>query len=335
MDLLTFAHRGEAKAFFREFPFKPINFAFEGLYLSEGHYLLITGEGIQATSEKLSAVLGAFKEIESIFNLGVCGALDENFNEGEIHPIRTCYMEKNSKMEFKSFSTPNIDGLDCVSAHQRVLDTGYAKYLSYFAPLVDREVWAIGSVCSLFKKSFYSYKYISDNADGEEICQVVSVKAEKISEALLNYFLRLKYPDKIKKIIPEFKGLHFTTSQKRLYSSLIKKFKIKGMPLDKIVNLYEINALPLSPKQKAARVLKEMQAALFPFNEKIKNDLQDIIAPMEELGIKVKYPKSFETTEIEIGSVIKNGHDLFKLIENLKEFPLDKIHQVLKGRVDV
>lgn len=335
MDLLTFAHRGEAKAFLREFPFKPVNFAFEGLYLNERKLLLITGEGIQAASEKLSAVLGAYSDIEKIFNFGVCGALEGKFNEGQIYPIRTCYMEKNSSMEFKSFSTQEKNGVDCVSAHQRVLDVGYGKYLSYFAPLVDREVWAIGSVSSLFKKPFYSYKYVSDNADGEEICQVVSSKAEEISEALLNYFLKLEFTPNIKGIFPELKGLHFTTSQKRLYKSLLKKLEIKGLPLERIINIYEINALPLSPKQKAARVLKEMEASLFPLNEKIKNNLQNIIAPIEEEGIKIKLPKNFEIDEIEVGSVIKNQNDLKKLIGVLKEFPLDKILKAFKGSIDV
>jgi len=335
MDLLTFAHRGEAKAFFKEFPFKPLSFAFEGLYKSSDYFLLITGEGVQSVSEKLSAVLGAFSEIEKVFNLGVCGSLDEKYTEGEIHPIRTCYLEKNSQMEFKSYTTSKNNGIDCISANKRVLDTQYAKYLSYFAPLVDREVWAIGSVSNLFKKPFYSYKYISDYADGEEICQVVSSRSQDISEALLNYFKDLNFSPKIMGIIPELKGLHFTTSQKRLYNSLVKKLEIKGLPLERIINLYEINALPLSGKQKAARVLKELEAALFPFNEKVKNELKDIITPIEEAGLKVKLPKNFEIDEIEIGSKIKNHQDLNKLINNLKEFPLEKIQKVFKGRVDV
>jgi hypothetical protein len=335
MNLLTFAHRGEAKAFLREFPFKPVSFPFEGLYLNEKKLLLITGEGVQAASEKLSAVLGAYPQIEKVLNFGVCGTLEEKFNEGEIYPIRTCYMEKNSTMEFKSFSSQGKNGVDCVSAHQRVLDGGYAKYLSYFAPLVDREVWAIGSVSSLFKKPFHSYKYVSDNADGEEICQVVSSKADEISESLLNYFLKLEFTPNIKGIIPELKGLHFTTSQKRLYNSLLKKLEIKGLPLEKIINLYEINALPLSPKQKAARVLKEMEASLFPFNEKVKNKLQNIIAPLEEEGLKIKLPKNFEIDEVEIGSVIKNHQDLSKLIGILKEFPLDRIQKAFRGSIDV
>lgn len=335
MDLLTFAHRGEAKAFLKEFTFKPISFAFEGVYKSEKYILLITGEGIQATSEKLSAILGAFSEIEKVFNFGVCGTLEDNFREGEIHPIRTCYQEKNSGMEFKSFSTDILDGIDCVSAHQRVLNKDYAKYLSYFAPLVDREVWAIGSVSTLFKKPFNSYKYISDSADGEEICQVVSEKAQGISEALLAHFLDLNSPVKIKGILPEISGTHFTTSQRRLYNSLVKKLEIKGLPLEKIINLYELNALPLSPKQKAARVLKEMEGALFPFNEKIKNELQSFVGPMEKEGLKIKFSKNFELDEIEIGSTIKSHQDLNKFINKLKEFPLDKIQEIFKGSIDV
>ncbi|RLA62774.1 MAG: hypothetical protein DRQ88_01810 [Epsilonproteobacteria bacterium] len=335
MDLLTFAHRGEAKAFLKELPFKPLNFAFEGLYQSNDHFLLITGEGVQATSEKLAAVLGAFNEIKQVLNFGVCGSLENKFNEGEIHPIRTCYLEKKSGMEFKSFSTDINNGIDCVSAHQRVLSIDYAKYLSHFAPLVDREVWAIGSVSSLFKKSFYSYKYISDHADGEELCQMVSLKAQEISNTLYNHFLNLNFSEKVKNITPEIKGTHFTISQKRLYNSLIKKIKIKGMGLTEIVNLDKINALPLSPKQKAARILKEMEAALFPFNEKVNLQLKNLIDPCKEQGLKIKLSKSFEQDEIEVSSVVKNDQDLARLIDNLKKFPLNKIQKVFKGQIDV
>jgi hypothetical protein len=53
MKLLTFAHRGEAQAFLAAYTFKPVDFFFDGLLKSDNYYLLITGEGPHAASEKL------------------------------------------------------------------------------------------------------------------------------------------------------------------------------------------------------------------------------------------------------------------------------------------
>ena len=172
MELLTFAHRGEAKAFLKRDQFGPVPFFFDGLYKNDQRYLLIHGEGPQITSEKVSVVCGAFRnEIHAVINMGVCGSLKENdFKIGTIYPIRTCYKED----EFKSFSTANKTGVDIISSKERVMSPEKVKNLSYFAPLVDREAWAVGSVCQTLDIPFYSYKMVSDYSDNEDICQLVS-----------------------------------------------------------------------------------------------------------------------------------------------------------------
>jgi hypothetical protein len=43
MELLTFAHRGEAKAFLKNDQFSPVPFLFDGLYKNEHRFLLIHG----------------------------------------------------------------------------------------------------------------------------------------------------------------------------------------------------------------------------------------------------------------------------------------------------
>jgi hypothetical protein len=78
--LLTFAHYGEAGAFIREKGFQPLDFCDNGLYESSNTLLLLTGEGISSTMERLSAVCREFKHhISEVINLGIAGSLSKKF----------------------------------------------------------------------------------------------------------------------------------------------------------------------------------------------------------------------------------------------------------------
>ncbi len=327
MELLTFAHRGEAKAFLKNDQFSPVPFLFDGLYQNEKRFLLIHGEGPQITAEKVSVVCGAFRDkIHAVINLGVCGSLKENsFKIGEVYPIRTCYREG----EFKSFSTLSNGGVDIISSKERVIDPDYAKNLSFFAPLVDREAWSVGSVCHLLDLHFYSFKLISDYSNNEDICQLVSSKSEEISKSLYHYFSQIKIEDKVKEL--EKNDLWATTSQRRLFNSLSKKMDLKGIKFDPS-NLDSVN---LSPKRRMSKILEEMEKNIFPFETALKDELGKLTQSLKDSKIEVKFSKDFEDSSVTFSFKIQNQKELENALSSLNSFPYQNIKDLLDGRIDV
>nr|NIP24013.1 hypothetical protein [Phycisphaerae bacterium]NIR93327.1 hypothetical protein [Gammaproteobacteria bacterium]NIW46580.1 hypothetical protein [Gammaproteobacteria bacterium]NIW98108.1 hypothetical protein [Phycisphaerae bacterium]NIX27828.1 hypothetical protein [Phycisphaerae bacterium] len=240
--LLVFAHRGEAKVFIKRGHFQPVGFLFNGLYEREGELLLISGEGVQSTTERLSAVCAAYaKEIETVINMGIAGSLTQNTAEGETEPIelngiysvRTVYGDNGSDIAFRTFTSDDPNArIDCISANNRVLEDDDAQRLSWFAQLVDRELWACGSVCALFKLPFCSYKLVSDVAGQGTDCIDISHRAGEFSRRLYQFYGELTAQKKrVAKAenhewqLPD--AFYATTTQRRQLASLLKNLTVK------------------------------------------------------------------------------------------------------------
>ena len=94
------------------------------------------------------------QKITEIINFGVAGILEKSslFSIGDIIEVRTSYLSLGKKMEFKSFSSSlkpsHFDLYDIVTSSKRALKKVDCENLLPFAPLVDREAWAIGSVAN-------------------------------------------------------------------------------------------------------------------------------------------------------------------------------------------
>jgi len=195
--LLAFAHRGEANAFLKQGRFQPLPFSLKGLYDSGCEMLLLTGEGIHPVMEKLEAVCSAFHQnISEIINLGIAGSLNDEIVLGEIYAIRKIFREGAAPNSFPAFrSSDDTAETNCITAEKRVLEKSSAARLAPFAPVVDRELWAIASVCSRFNLPFRSYKLISDRA-GEGIeTPNIKRRAAEYSARLYEYyalFMRIK-----------------------------------------------------------------------------------------------------------------------------------------------
>ena len=162
--LLSFAHRGEAQTFLKNGKYSAVEFAFDGVYESEQTFLVITGEGIQNATEKVTAVCAAFRaQISQVVNIGIAASLQDHIRLNEIYSVRTAYAEHYGKVAFKTFTSDDTTSqIDCLTAAERVLQKSYSDTLSAFAPIVDRELWGCASACALFKLPFRSYKLISD-----------------------------------------------------------------------------------------------------------------------------------------------------------------------------
>ena len=267
MKLLVFAHRNEAWLFLKKRGFTPLSFPFEGFYSNEEELLLITGEGQHNCTARLSSVCGRFHNtIDRVINLGIAGVLWDKVKIGGIHEIRTCYAEG----EFKSFTTNTIDRADlsdCISATKRIRDKKNASHLSYFASLVDREAWAVGSVCSLFKLPFYCFKLASDRID--EQCSDVVKKGRLFGEHLYLFYDKLTLPSHpLRKVYSMEEGFYFTVSQKNLYRSLMEKLKIKYQKSEqKIISSMDtkkIMEISNVPKKRTGLLIKRMKNELKP-----------------------------------------------------------------------
>lgn len=188
--LLIFAHRGEAQEFLQRLPFQAADTEFKGFYETEERSLLLCGEGLPAAHARVSAVLNAFGETLSlVLNLGIAGSLSDSLTAGEIYPIRAVYREPEGGQALPSFRSADPNALiDCISAQRRVLTLAYAKRLAPFAPIVDRELWAIASLCADYNLPFFAYKLISDRAGVDTSALDFKRRARQFSEQLFDFY---------------------------------------------------------------------------------------------------------------------------------------------------
>lgn len=353
MKLLVFAHRGEAQAFFNEWEFLPVEFYFTGLFKNKNYYLLITGEGPKYASEKTVAVLSSFKQdINEIINIGIAGSLNPKLKVGDIAWVRSSYAQNADKCEFKSFTTKNHTSIDCITAYSRVATKEERKYLSAFADIVDRELWAIASAGHLFKVETSSLKLISDDSDSTDMCQLVKEEAPGLSKKLFNEFqnfeniaasrkpieLKTSKSDSIDDYLLEHPKFYFTTSQTRKLTTVLR-----GLALKKIVNDNEIKtiankiiedyATEKTSKELSKILLQDLSERLNPLNTKIREKINQSLKPLLDSGATVSFDPELEQEYIQINYQIRNTKDQKRLMLSLEQFNYQKIRDIFKGEL--
>lgn len=193
MLLLVIAHEGEAREFIRRKHTQAVEFHFSGLFRCADELLLVSGEGIQMATLRLSAVCTYFaNKIDRVLNLGIAASLDPALQFNQFYGIHVVHHELKGSAGYPSFTCKDTGSqLACVSALQRVLDDIYAVSLSNIAPIVDRELWAVGSVCQLFRLPFKSYKLISDQAGSATNHARIVAGKELIGKHLFDFYKNL------------------------------------------------------------------------------------------------------------------------------------------------
>ena len=190
MVLLTFAHLGEAQEFVNRKHTQKVDFHFSGLYKSDDEILLITKEGVQSTTERMASVCTYFSnKISHVINLGIAGSLSDNLQINQLYGIRKIFNENEIERTFQSEDARSK--IDCITASHRVMDDGYAERLSKIAQIVDRELWACASVCSLFNLPFKSYKLISDRAGSLTSMDDIKKQIPLLSKHLFDFYKKL------------------------------------------------------------------------------------------------------------------------------------------------
>jgi nucleoside phosphorylase len=356
MILLIFAHRPEAQEFFRQISLRPVPFPFQGLYESNDFLILITGEGVQNVTQKLSATLAAFVKISKVINFGIAGysCTKKEIPLHTIVKIRTCYCEHNKKMEFHSFSCDREESplkeIDCVTTSQRVLSKDYAYFLSHFAPLVDRECWAVGSVCKMFQTPFFSYKLISDyiddinDAEKKQFCESIREQSHIYSSLLYKFYTSHTFSKVVEKVVLPYENLlnnikkiHFTLTQERQLKKLLRNLSLKEISeaqIAKSINWNKVNKID-GPKKKAAEILDNLNKFVTPFYSKVREEIEKVTKDLKSSGASVKLSQELVNDNIRVSAILKNHNDFKRLSMALESFPYLEFKNIISGKIDV
>lgn len=355
--ILCFAHRGEAKAFLAELPFRPyqgVEDTYQYIQDETLHTLTITGEGPDRALSKLSFVLGHLLALHpeknfGVFNLGVAGLLrrNENLEIGKAYIVRTTYgADTEGRPLFKSFSGNLIQRsenplVDCITSSKRILENENAENLSHFASLVDREAHSIGTVCDQIQIPFAVIKVISDEARGE-ICLQVKDEAPLWSDLLLKKYLEVfsqtKLPyssDLIKDDAWDLmKDLHVTVSQERLLGNFLKACELKGIQQTDALNKAGLPSLlkeDIRPKDKTKKLLEALAEVINPLDSQLKEKLKELISPLEENGFKVRFEQGYEDDTLHLTTSLQHPENINRLIQGLESFDYLKLKSLFRG----
>lgn len=349
MKLLVFAHRGEAQAFFNQWEFAPVEFYFSGLFKTKNYYLLITGEGLKDASEKTVAVIANFKEeLDEVINIGIAGSLSPKLKIGDTAWVRSSYAQNAERCEFKSFTTTQHSGLDCISAYSRVTTLEEKKMLSSFADMVDRELWSIMSAAHLFSLPAFALKLISDEAESDDFCKLVKEEAPALSKKMLQAFLEREEKTVKKAVAVQAETLedkllthpklYFTTSQARKLHTVLRGLAIKKTMSEEIIlttlsNIIEGEGLERTPKELSKILLMRLDQKLNPLNTKIKEKITQNLKPLIETGAQVSFDPELEQDYVQLNFQIRNTKDQKKLILALEQFNYQKIKEIFQGNL--
>ncbi|MFZ4715757.1 MAG: hypothetical protein ACOYL6_18685 [Bacteriovoracaceae bacterium] len=323
--LLIFAHPGEAQAFYEaDLPCTNIFICKEGQ--TNALYLL---------TEYLKSHQGEFSRL---VNLGIAGSLLESAKLGEIYSIKTVYGEK----EFKSFSLADAKAeLDLVSAYTRIKDSESKKSLSFIAPIVDRELWALSFVAAKMHLPLYSFKYISDLADESVQCLDIKEWSRSYSEKLLKFYqhffsLEAESEIKVAELLPTTweKHFHFSVTQKNKLADLIARLKLvsfKSLFQEEL--LQECLLHSALPKERSNYLLKKLSFKLNPLMEELSGKLYNEVSALTKIGAKVQFAPDFEENYFTISMKIEHEKNLERLKLGLSEVNFQKIVNLLQGEL--
>lgn len=378
MKLLVFAHIAEAQSFIHHLKLKvwkdddcqdsPQKGSV--LFSSGNHFfidqqqenaLLICKEGLFEAMSATSFILGRFPHITHVYNLGVAASCRSDIELGQIYSIRTLYgsgAPSEKKPFFKSFSTndqkrwKNTPQADLISSFERVFDSSRAQHLSVFAPIVDREAYAIAWSCQLAAVPFSCAKIISDtplisNEKAQNLCEMVKEQAAEYSEKLYWHYqnnqdhqLSKTLSDTQRSVeglvnqLVSRKDLHFTfTSARRLSGQLYKLYlnqKNRPHNFSDIVEQALANiSLDLTPKKRALELIQSLELTISPFRHKLQKEFKEIVSAHKV--IKLHFDPSFESAGVHLSAKIQTPQELEQVIKEIKEIQFDKILELQTG----
>lgn len=333
MNLHHFAHKNEAQAFLASKDYKGLNSPVGKLYQSKHDTILISGPGILNALKAVVWVLSEIKEIKHVFNFGVAGALDNKIPLKTIIKIKTVYGQLTDTPEFSSHSFSGGE-LNCISNINKVLDDDTAKKLSFFAPIVDCELWGVAEACKLFNKPLNSYKVISDYAGSLTDCEQVIADSSIYSNELLNYFINIDKhihsittENETEEELP--KGFYFTESLKKQFKNIIKNVSLNE---DRLLKIKEKEA---NEKKRTLILMRELSLQDDPIKAQAIMKLENILADLNAIGAKTNFDSNLEKMGFNLSMEINSEKNIDNLKEALTKLSYSEIEATLNGHFDV
>jgi len=339
MELLVFAHRGEAGALLNSYTFESLEVrGVSKLYReTEGErLLLICGEGLWRASNQTTIVLSQFPSITSITNMGVAGAFpDSKLKKNQVISIRTVYGEK----QFHSYnSTESKSSVDCISSFERALSETSNTTLAPFASMVDRELWGIAQAAKSFNIPFKAYKIVSDIIGTGANCFDIQNQAMEYSKKLLAFYISNQETVTLAnktKVTNLPKGFYFTDSQERLFTQTLNRIEHKtGLTRSKILKACSVNEIKTSrmtDKRKTQKLLIELQKFLTPEISEVEAELLEKTKSLRSTKTQVSFPKKLESAEVKLTAKLENQDDVNQLSQKLSHFSWKELESLYDG----
>jgi len=355
MQLLTFAHKNEAAAFFHFHHFQPVANTHD-LYSDGNHYLLITGEGLWDSLTKILLTLSHIEKqsqkISCLFNLGVAGSLRGIHKKFEAYQVRTAYAAMSlEKPEFHSYSAGQLSCentyplIDCLSFHGRVLTSAHKQLLAPFADIVDREAWAVGKAACAYQLPWYSLKVLSDELQEENICNLVQEQAHNFSQKLYHAWksalpLSLKKESALDEFLEIFlpllqtKQIYLTFSQRHQAQDFVQRI----LAQENISTSTLLSEIPFD-LWKSKRIKENAQDLIQWLKLRLTPQFGHLATPVNQ-WIKIwhnsQYSFHMQTTDdfeaLEVKFKSYNLTDWNHLLEHLQKIPREELERILMGK---
>lgn len=333
MELLVFAHRGEAQTFIKEMDLELKNESMAFYHnKSKSHGLLISGEGLFEVMAKLPFIIASYN-INSIINLGVAGALNQKLQLGEVFPIRTIYSFLETKPQFKSYTT-SLDKaeLDCISAIDRVIDTKLSEILSNFADIVDREAWSIGRVCKTHKIPFKCFKLISDYAkDGTE-CLSIKERALEFSDQMYTFYTNLNETSKKETFSFNLDEIAASFTQKKRITKLLHLLQSK-YPQKHYQEYFSESGLDLTSKKNVNNLCEFLEQKLNAKEASLFTQIEKSLLPFNSIGALARIDHKKENSDFTLQMKINSEANVEKLKDALEKFDYKTYQKLWDGHV--
>ena len=176
MTVLLFATKEEAQVTLHSLQAKKTSLC-ENLYETENLAILITGMGPQKTKETLSYHIDNF---DSFINLGIAGALHEDYEENRLYEITHVAEDQNHQALLQLCADKRKT---LCTVKEPLYDPKTRDFLSTHFDFVDMEGYEIAKACIGKKKQVRMFKIVSDRCD-EETPHTIREKLPSLSKAL-------------------------------------------------------------------------------------------------------------------------------------------------------
>ena len=190
MKAFIFATMREARPFLQNLGLKnlPKKQPPEFFEITKSEVLVcICGMGKDLASTSIKHLLDQYNP-DTIFNVGIAGALSDNFSLGDVVQVeKTISWPSNNNYQLELYPALNLPVVTLITSPNPVFDSVLRNEMAAHADIVDMECSHIAKVCLDTKLPFYSIKAISDFAKENERARLfenIDRLAVKLSETI-------------------------------------------------------------------------------------------------------------------------------------------------------